>query len=159
MNASGSLFGWLRYWEGRDGKPVLEAYDDGGGVYTIGYGHTMRVSRGDTCTLDQAEQWLVDEVTATASAVFIVVAVKLTQWQFDAITAFAYNIGLHAFMHGGNGGSPSRVLSALNAGEFRRAMDLHADWCHDNGVINAGLVHRRAAERAMFETANYSLRP
>jgi GH24 family phage-related lysozyme (muramidase) len=36
----------------------LRAYDDGGGVWTIGYGHTKGVVEGMTITQAQAEQFL-----------------------------------------------------------------------------------------------------
>lgn len=40
----------------------LEAYQDGEGVWTIGYGHTRYVKAGDTCTLMQAAIWLADDI-------------------------------------------------------------------------------------------------
>ena len=40
----------------------LIAYQDGGGVWTLGYGHTAGVKPGDTCTMDQAKTWLYYDV-------------------------------------------------------------------------------------------------
>lgn len=40
----------------------LVAYQDGEGVWTIGYGHTAGVKPGDTCSQDEAEGWLVQDV-------------------------------------------------------------------------------------------------
>lgn len=45
----------------RDEGLRLVAYQDGGGVWTIGYGHTRGVSLGDTCTEAQAEIWLIQD--------------------------------------------------------------------------------------------------
>ncbi len=42
----------------RDEGCRLEAYQDGVGVWTIGYGHTKGVSPGDTCSQAQADLWL-----------------------------------------------------------------------------------------------------
>ncbi len=36
----------------------LEAYQDEGGVWTIGWGHTQGVVQGQTCTQTQADEWL-----------------------------------------------------------------------------------------------------
>lgn len=46
----------------RDENCRLEAYQDGLGVWTIGYGHTRGVKSGDTCTLMQAVIWLADDI-------------------------------------------------------------------------------------------------
>lgn len=40
----------------------LEAYQDGGGVWTIGFGHTSGVKIGQTCTRTQADVWLLQDV-------------------------------------------------------------------------------------------------
>jgi lysozyme len=47
----------------------LTAYLDTGGVPTIGYGHTKGVKLGMTCTQEQAEQWLREDVAAAQAAV------------------------------------------------------------------------------------------
>ncbi len=40
----------------------LKAYRDTVGVWTIGYGHTKGVYEGMTCTQEQAEAWLAEEM-------------------------------------------------------------------------------------------------
>ncbi len=40
----------------------LKAYLDTVGVWTIGYGHTLGVDEGLTCTPEQAESWLIEDV-------------------------------------------------------------------------------------------------
>lgn len=40
----------------------LFAYQDGLGVWTIGYGHTRGVKPGDTCTVSQAKAWLYEDI-------------------------------------------------------------------------------------------------
>ena len=47
----------VKKWEGCK----LHAYLDGGGVPTIGYGHTDGVKLGDVCTQEQAEKWLKED--------------------------------------------------------------------------------------------------
>ena len=79
----------------------LKAYDDGGGVWTIGYGTTIypnsiKVKRGDTCTIEQAKAYMAHDLKKFESAVNEV-TVDLNQNQFDALVSLAYNIGTSAF--------------------------------------------------------------
>lgn len=36
----------------------LESYQDGGGVWTIGYGHTAGIQAHQSCSVEKAELWL-----------------------------------------------------------------------------------------------------
>ena len=56
MKASDILITALKGFE----SCVLTAYQDSKGVWTIGYGHTAGVKKGDRITLYQAEQLLKD---------------------------------------------------------------------------------------------------
>ena len=40
----------------------LEAYKCPAGVWTIGYGHTKGVKKGDKCSKADAESWLVEDI-------------------------------------------------------------------------------------------------
>jgi GH24 family phage-related lysozyme (muramidase) len=40
----------------------LMAYQDADGAWTIGYGHRKGVKAGDTCTQEQAEKWLEEDL-------------------------------------------------------------------------------------------------
>lgn len=146
MKPSPRLLAFLRGWEGLR----TTAYDDGGGVWTIGYGHTVGVRQGDTCTPAQAEAWLAQEVTEFAAGVSAAVTAPIEQNQFDALVSLAYNIGIGAFRR-------STLLRKINAGE--PAADEFGRWIHDNGKVINGLVRRRAAERSMFVDADYTQYP
>jgi len=70
----------------------IEAYPDPGNrvtgePWTIGYGHTRGVRRGDTCTEEQATEWLREDLHDAEAAVRRLVDVHLTQGQFDALTS------------------------------------------------------------------------
>ena len=71
----------------------LEAYmptaDD---VPTIGYGHTRGVRMSDTCTEEQAEAWLREDL-ADAERAVNAIDVDLTQGMFDALVSLAFNVG------------------------------------------------------------------
>ena len=72
----------------------LTAYQDQVGVWTIGYGHTgPEVVRGATITLEQAQNLLAKDVGSAAACVNNVVAVALSQEEFDALVDFAFNLG------------------------------------------------------------------
>jgi len=121
----------------------LTAYKDGGGVWTIGYGHTKGVKQGQTCTQQQADAWLAEDVASAVSAVNSMVRVPLTQGQFDALVDFAYNCGNEALQY-------STLLRKLNGRDYSGAQEQFARWNQDNGVVVAGLTRRRAAEAKLF---------
>ena len=125
-----------------------EAYPDPGNrvtgePWTIGYGHTRDVCRGDTCTEAQATDWLREDLRAAESAVRHLVDVPLTQMQFDALASFVFNVGPAAF---GN----STLLRLLNAGDAAGAAGQFKRWNRGADGVLPGLVTRRAAERDLF---------
>ncbi|MBW4527737.1 MAG: lysozyme [Phormidium tanganyikae FI6-MK23] len=67
----------------------LEAYDDGGKVWTIGYGHTDGVSEGMRSTQAQAEQFLYIDLERFESYVEEAVQVDLNDDQSLHSSAFA----------------------------------------------------------------------
>ena len=121
----------------------LAAYPDTGGVWTIGYGHTHGVHEGMTCTREQAEAWLREDIQAAADAVNRLVSVLLKQSEFDALVDFVFNLGSGAFAR-------STMLEDLNAGNFAAAALQFPLWDRDAGRVLAGLLHRRLAEEAEF---------
>jgi len=123
------------------------AYRDTGGVWTMGYG-TIRidglpVEEGMTCTLQQATQWLTDDLSWAQTAVNQQVKVPLKQNQFDALVSFVYNVGRNAF-------AKSTLLRLLNQGDYAGAAKQFDRWVFDNGVVQRGLLARRRVEREMF---------
>lgn len=125
-----------------------EAYPDPGNritgePWTIGYGHTRGVRRGDTCTEEQATDWLRTDLEAAEGAVRRLVDVPLTQMQFDALVSFVFNVGAGAF---GN----STLLRLLNAGDAAGAAGQFRRWNRGADGVLPGLVVRRAAERTLF---------
>lgn len=124
----------------------LRAYRDSGGVLTIGYGHTgADVRPGETITQAQAIAYLKGDVASAEASVARAVEIVLTPNQFSALVSFEYNTGALS-------GSPG--LACINARDFANAWDAHfCRWIHDaDGNALAGLVRRRAAERALFFT-------
>ncbi|MEZ7766226.1 lysozyme [Haemophilus parahaemolyticus] len=132
----------------------LKAYQDTGGVWTIGYGHTGKVGgvpvgSGMTITKDQAEKLLQNDVSIFENAIKKGVKVPLTQNQYDALVNFSYNIGDGAFLK-------STLLRRLNQGDYQAAADQMLRWNKDNGEVIQGLTNRRERERAMFLGQDYT---
>ena len=77
----------------------LEAYKCPAGVWTIGYGHTGNVKKGDTLASEtEAMALLKKDLKQYAGYVNQRIANKkisfsLNQNQFDALTSFTYNLG------------------------------------------------------------------
>lgn len=126
----------------------VEAYPDPGNritgdPWTIGYGHTRNVRRGDTCDEAQATAWLREDLQAAEGAVRYLVDVPLSQGQFDALVSFVFNCGASAF---GN----STLLRLLNGGDAAGASEQFKRWNRGADGPLPGLVVRRAAERDLF---------
>jgi lysozyme len=122
----------------------LTAYLDGGGVWTIGYGHTgADVRAGLTIPLSEAERLLTRDLRTAEGHVNDAVQVKLTQNQFDALVSFVYNVGGGAFRS-------STLLKLLNAGDYEGAANQLLRWDKDNGKSVKGLANRRQGERKLF---------
>lgn len=127
---------------------VLTAYDDGVGVWTIGYGTTVypngiRVKRGDTCTKVQAVSFFQHDLRRFETAVNQAVKVMINQNQFDALVSLTYNIGATALKE-------STLVKKLNVKDYTGAADQFKVWNIGGGKVLKGLVRRRAAERELF---------
>jgi len=123
----------------------LKAYLDTktGRVWTIGYGHTRGVKQGMTCTVEQAERWLKEDIVVAEKIVHTRVKVPLAQGAFDALVSFAFNVGDPQF-------STSTLLRLLNEGDYIGASGQFERWIYDNGKKYDGLVTRREEERQEF---------
>jgi len=126
----------------------LAAYDDGVGVWTIGFGTTVypngiKVKKGDTCTEAQAKTYMAHDLKKFEAAVNKAVTVQLNQNQFDALVSLAYNIGAGAF-------SQSTLVKKLNANDIRGAADQFDVWVNAGGKRMQGLVNRRSKEKQLF---------
>jgi len=121
----------------------LSAYLDSVGIPTIGYGHTKGVKLGDSCTEQEADAWLKEDIDATVKNINSVVASRLTQHQFDALVSLTYNIGVGNFDH-------STLLKLLNSNEFDAAAEQFKRWDMAGGKVVQGLLNRREKEEKLF---------
>jgi lysozyme len=123
----------------------LEAYLCPANVWTIGYGHTKGVKKGDKITKEQAEKLLDEDLAFFRNGVKRLVKVALNKNQFGALVSFAYNLGLGSL-------ESSTLLKMLNAKDYQGAADQFLRWNKSKGKVLTGLVRRREAERAVFLT-------
>lgn len=124
----------------------LKAYPDpgsGGAPWTIGYGHTRGVRRGDICTQDMADAWLDEDMADAYDAIDHAVIGSITVPQRDALCSFVFNVGASAF-------AKSTLLRLLNAGDEAGAAAQFMRWNKASGKVLPGLVKRRGEERALF---------
>jgi lysozyme len=125
----------------------LSAYADQGGVWTVGYGHTgPGVHAGLTITQDQADTFLISDISGAVACVNRLVTSSLVQCQFDALVDFTFNLGCACLAN-------STLLRAVNAGDFDGAANEFLRWDHVNGMVVPGLLRRRQAEAQMFSAA------
>lgn len=129
----------------------LIAYLCPAGVWTIGYGHTKGVKKGDTCTREQAEKWLLEDVRDAITSIAAMVTVPLSQGQIDALVSFVFNFGAAKFQ-------TSTLLRLLNEGKYKEAAEQFPRWINGTNPktglreVMPGLVKRRAAEKTLFES-------
>ena len=139
MKASQTLINAIKKFE----SCALTAYQDTAGVWTIGYGHTAGVKRGDRCTLYQAEQYLKEDL-AKFEAVANRVKLLSTQGKFDAVTDFCYNCGIGNF-------NSSTLKKYIEGG--RKTWEIQEQflrWVNSGGKKRGGLVSRRIWEANRF---------
>jgi len=122
----------------------LTAYQDSIGKWTIGYGHTMGVTPGMTCTQAQAEEWLENDINWAVFVVNRLVTVPLSQGEFDALVDFTFNAGAGNF-------KASTLLVLVDKGDMVGAAKEFEKWDHAGGVVVAGLLRRRVAEEQEFQ--------
>ena len=109
--------------------------------YTIGYGHYgADVKQGMTISEAQAEAYLRQDVKEAENAVNKYAGYVWNQNEFDALVSFAYNTGSIDHLTNNGRRSIERISAKI------------PEYVYSGGVKQAGLVRRRAAEKALFDT-------
>ena len=139
MKASQTLIDAIKRFEACS----LTAYQDSVGVWTIGYGHTAGVKRGDKIGMYQAEQFLREDL-----AKFEAVADKCkrlsTQGKYDAVLDFIYNCGPENF-------EKSTLKKYIEYGKKTwQIQEEFLKWVNAGGKKLGGLVTRRIWEANRF---------
>ena len=139
MQTTEILFEKLKSFEGCR----LQAYQDAAKVWTIGYGHTKGVKKGDNITQVEAEAYLREDVEEVEGQI-LALNLNLTQPQFDALVSFVYNVGIGAF-------KKSTLLRFIREGRSENDIKKQfCSWVYSNGRTLPGLVKRREWEAIRF---------
>jgi len=126
----------------------LQAYLDGGGVATVGWGNAYysdgsMVKICDTITQEQADKEFEEDLKYFTEGVLELVNVPITDYEEAALVSLAYNIGMSNF-------EDSTLLKELNWGNFEGCAEQFKWWRKDNGEVVKGLCRRRISEENLF---------
>ena len=157
MNISEAGIQLIKSFEGCHSSP----YRCPAGLWTIGYGHVLypdqarlktperlayplRPEHNRVFEYDEIDELLEQDLQRFQDGVSrLCPASNDSQSHFDAMVAFSFNVGLGNLQ-------ASTLRMKYNRGEFEGAADEFLKWRKSNGVVLAGLVRRREAERALF---------
>lgn len=129
----------IKKWEGLR----LDAYQDTGGVWTIGYGHTKTARPGMRITQAEADYLLAQDVKWAVEAVNDLVKVPINRNQKSALVSFTYNLGKSQVAR-------STLIKKLNNKDYQGASKEFLRWVYDNGRFIPGLKNRRKDEMKRF---------
>lgn len=129
------------YWDKLPAKPVATAC----------YGHTATAKVGTKRTPEECDALLARDLnTIYGPAVLAMVNIPITQGQYNALTDFAYNLGIERLRS-------STLLRMTNAGDKTAAAREFGKWVYVGGKdcrVRSnncyGIVGRREWERLQF---------
>ncbi len=120
----------------------LTSYQDSGGVWTIGWGHTAGVRAGQTITQAQADEYLKADLKNAEKYVSAYLPFyDFSASQFSALVSFTYNCGAGNLKKLLNGGQHTIHEISDGIPNFNKA----------KGKVLRGLVRRRTAEKELFD--------
>ena len=155
------------------GQPALTAYDDGKGVWIIGWGHTAGVEPGDTITIREAEQFLATDINVVVqsslneiAAAHAAAGFEMTQPQVDAVASLIFNLGPtkvkfrvdddgNILQDSDGNNVQTNTWNALLSGDFDRYLIEMSEFRDFGESTQAGLENRRADEAQMFTQGDY----
>lgn len=140
MKTSERGIGLIKKYEGL----MLVAYKCPAGVWTIGYGHTKDVAKGQRISREEADKLLSDDLTPIEQNIDKM-GLKINQNQFDALVSFAFNVGINALR-----GSTLLKKIRLNANDTT-IRDEFMRWVKAGGGKRLpGLERRRREESELY---------
>jgi lysozyme len=117
------------------------------GYPTIGYGHVVKPHEQEAfasgIATEQAETLLRQDVQIAERAVLRLIAVPLTDGQFDAMVSFTFNLGAGALQR-------STLRRRINHGDHAAVPAEFRKWIWAGGRKLEGLVRRREAEANLY---------
>lgn len=137
MRASDILIEAIKGFEGFR----AEAYKCPAGVWTIGYGHTGGVKKGQRVSPARAEELLLADLRSAEESVSRL-GVARTQGQYDALVDITFNCGDM---------SKSTLVRKIREGAGKDEITKEfMQWVHSDGKVLPGLMKRRAWDADRF---------
>lgn len=122
----------------------LTAYQDQGGVWTIGWGATgPDIKQGFVWTQQQADDRLVFDLAHVEQSVRSVLHVAVGLQSIGALIDFAYNLGAGALQG-------STALKLINSGDHIGGAKALISWDHIGQTEIKGLLIRRFDEASLY---------
>lgn len=122
----------------------LAAYQDSGGLWTIGWGHkSPEIHSGLIWTQAQADEQFEKDLAVRVAAVRAEFTVTLTPGQLLALVSLSYNIGVGAI-------HTSHLRQLINQNSLAAAVLEFPRWDHVGPTDSRGLLQRRLAEAMCF---------
>lgn len=125
----------IRRWEGLR----LTAYICPAGIWTIGYGHTKGVQKGDVWTREQAEEALQLDAVEHLEATLALCPILPPGPKLAAVADYTFNLGAGRL-------KASTLRSRINAGQWDEVPKELRKWVWGGGKKLPGLVMRREDE-------------
>lgn len=121
----------------------LTAYKCPTGKWTIGYGHTSGIIEGMTCTAQQADMWLLQDIARSERNVNALdrFGYSFSQSQYDALVSFTYNCGAGNLLRLCDNGKRTLLEMSDKILEYNKA----------SGYVLSGLTKRRKEESEMLK--------
>lgn len=149
MNASQRAIDLIHSMESFEAKAYKDPGSKDGLPITIGWGATSDlfgkpIKLGTVWSRETADAKFAQDLGKFERGVLKALnGSPVTQGQFDALVALAYNVGVAAL-------TTSTLLKLHKAGDHAGAKAQFGRWVRNDGKIMRGLVRRRAAEAAMY---------
>lgn len=125
----------------------LTAYKCPAGIWTIGYGHTRNVHKGEKITQQQADELLKQDLLVYEAGINVM-RLNINQNQFDSLVSFAFNLGLGALQK-------STLLKRIKVNpNDPKIKDEFLRWSYAGGKQLKGLLLRRQAECDLYFNNN-----
>lgn len=146
MKASDLCISMIKSFEGFSSK----AYICPAGKWTIGWGHTANVKRGDTISYEKAKEFLSQDIRQVEIYIERLHLPNMTQGKMDALVSWCFNFGAARlksttlYQRILRGDSSSDVQK-----EFRKWV--HAKDKNGKYIVLPGLVKRRNWEAEQWE--------
>lgn len=135
----------IKKWETFKPSAYRDPISKTGLPITIGYGTTRypdghKVKLGDTCTEDQATQWVIDYIEKIDPKI----TVQLNDNQLGAVASFIYNLGPTKWLS-------STLRRKINANPADPTIaEQFMRWNKSGGKVVRGLTNRRKDEVEVY---------